>query len=219
MVSLLGGLLRWGWRLFLAGLVLFVILVVLGRFLPLPSTLMLGRWATGQEVTRIWQPLEAMSPALVSGVVASEDQRFCQHRGVDFVALEEVLSDEDGPSRGASTVTMQVAKNMFLWPGRSYLRKGLEIPVALVIDFAWGKKRVMEVYLNVAEWGEGIFGAEAAAQHYYKKSARALSEAEAARMVAALPNPFTRAADRSSTGSRRVLRRMDDVVGLTDCVR
>ena len=108
---------------------------------------------------------------------------------------------------------------MFLWPGRSYLRKGLEIPVALVIDLAWGKKRVMEVYLNVAEWGEGIFGAEAAAQHYFRKPARSLSEAEAARMVAALPNPILRAADRSSAGSRRVLRRMDDVAGLSACVR
>ena len=218
-MSLLGGVMRWLVRLIVAGIVIFASLVLLGRFLAMPSTLMLGRWATGREVTRVWQPIEAMSPALVSGVVASEDQRFCQHRGVDFVALEEVLSDEDGPSRGASTVTMQVAKNMFLWPGRSYLRKGLEIPVALVIDLAWGKKRVMEVYLNVAERGEGIFGAEAAAQHYFRKPARSLSEAEAARMVAALPNPILRAADRSSAGSRRVLRRMEEVAGLSACVR
>ncbi len=132
--------------------------------------------------------------------------------------LQNVLDDEGGPGRGASTITMQVAKNVYLWPGRSYIRKGLELPLALVIDLAWGKRRVMEVYLNVAEWGEGIFGAEAAAQHYFSKSARALNAAEAARLASVLPNPILRDAGRASTASRRVLGRMGGVDGLTECV-
>ena len=101
-------------------------------------------------------------------------------------------ADEDGPARGASTITMQTAKNVFLWPGRSAIRKGLEIPVALFIDFLWGKRRVLEVYFNLAEWGDGIFGAEAAAQHYFHKSAKQLTLQEAALLASALPNPHLR---------------------------
>ncbi len=209
---------RWLVRIALAAMLLFILLVALGRFLPMPSTLMLGRWAIGENVTRNWKPLVEISPALVNAVIAAEDQRFCAHWGVDFIALREVLSSEDGPSCGASTITMQVAKNMFLWPGRSVVRKALELPVALVIDLVWGKHRVMEVYLNIAEWGDGIFGAEASARHYFNKSARTLDATEAARMVAALPNPILRAADQPSNTSRRVRQRMNGVEGLTDCV-
>ncbi len=139
-------------------------------------------------------PSEEISPNLRGAVIASEDSLFCRHHGVDWGALREVLdeADEDGPSRGASTITMQTAKNVFLWPGRSAIRKGLEIPVALFIDFLWGKHRVLEVYFNIAEWGDGIFGAEAAAQHYFHKSARQLSLQEAALLASALPNPHLR---------------------------
>ncbi len=126
----------------------------------------MGPWLTQAPVTRHWQPLDDIAPTLVRAVIASEDQRFCQHSGVDFGALAEVLDDPDGPSRGASTINMQLVKNVYLWPGRSYIRKGLEIPLALVVDLAWGKRRVMEVYLNVAEWGDGLFGIEAAARHH-----------------------------------------------------
>lgn len=209
---------RWLRRLLLALILAFAASLVLGRFLPVASTLMLGRWVTFQPVTRDWVPLSAISPALARAVIASEDQRFCDHWGVDFVELQAVLDDEGGPARGASTITMQVAKNVYLWPGRSYIRKGLEIPLALLIDTLWGKRRVMEIYLNVAEWGEGLFGAEAAAQHYFKKSARALNAAEAARLASVLPNPILRDAGRASTASRRVLGRMGGVGGLTDCV-
>ena len=101
-------------------------------------------------------------------------------------------ADEDGPSRGASTITMQTAKNLFLWPWRSAIRKAIEIPLALFIDFAWPKRRVLEVYLNIAEWGDGLFGAEAAAQHYFQKSAKRLSLQEAALLASALPNPHLR---------------------------
>lgn len=200
--------------LILAGLLLY-------RFVPAPSTLMLGRWLTLQPVSRDWVPLQRISPNLIRAVIAAEDQRFCQHRGVDWVELNAVLEDEDGPSRGASTLTMQTAKNVFLWPGRSYLRKGLEIPLAMAIDLVWQKQRVIEVYLNVAEWGEGVFGAEAAAQTYFGKSAAALTPAEAARLAGALPNPILRNPAKPSRGLQsaagRVQRRVGQLGPLGDC--
>lgn len=205
-------------RLLLALLLAFVASLALGRFLPVASTLMIGRWVTFQPVERDWVPLSSISPALPRAVIASEDQRFCSHWGVDFVELRAVLEEEEGPGRGASTITMQVAKNLYLWPGRSYIRKGLELPIALLIDTIWGKRRVMEIYLNVAEWGEGIFGAEAAARHYFRKPASALNAAEAARLASVLPNPILRDAGRASTASRRVLGRMGGVGDLTACV-
>lgn len=210
----------WTWvkRLGVVALVTIVLSLLWGRFWPIPSTLMLGRWVTGKPVMREWASLEQISPHLVRAVIASEDQRFCTHWGVDFVELGGVLSDPDGPSRGASTLTMQVAKNVYLWPGRSYIRKVLELPLALVIDLAWGKSRVMEVYLNLAEWDEGIFGAQAAARHHFRKSARDLSAAEAARLAALLPNPLARDARQPSGASRRIVARMAEISGLTGCV-
>lgn len=202
-----------------AFLIVFALSLALGRVMPVASTLMLGRWLSGAPVARQWVGFEAIAPALVSGVVAAEDQRYCAHWGVDFIALREVLDDEDGPSRGASTITMQVAKNVYLWPGRSYLRKALEIPLAFVLDLAWGKRRVMEVYLNVAEWGEGVFGAEAAARHHFGKGAAALSATEAARLVAILPNPLQRSTEKPSAASRRVRDRMEGVRPLLECLR
>lgn len=175
-----------------ATLLLPLALVVLYGFVAPVSTLMLGRWLTGQRASRDWVPLGAIAPALPRAVINAEDSRFCLHRGVDWDALNAVMeaSDEDGPSRGASTIAMQTAKNIFLWRGRSYLRKALEIPLALAIDALWGKSRVMEVYLNVAEWGEGLFGAEAAARHYFHKGAKALAPREAALLASVLPNPI-----------------------------
>ena len=203
----------------LIGLVaLLVASLALGRFVPLPSTLMLGRWVTGQDVTREWVPLSRIAPILAEAVIAAEDQRFCQHWGVDLVELQKVLDDEEGVSRGASTLTMQVAKNVYLWPGRSYLRKAIEIPLALLVDISWGKARVMEVYLNVAEWGEGLFGAEAAARHYFGKPASALSPAEAARLAAALPNPLERDPRRPSLASRRISGRITGIAPYSACV-
>lgn len=211
------GLLRFGLGLAL----LLVGLVLLYGFVPVPSTLMLGRWLTFQPVERQWVALADISPHLVRAVIASEDQRYCSHRGVDWVELDAVMDDEDGPSRGASTLTMQTAKNVFLWPGRSYLRKGLEIPLALVLDLAWGKQRVMEVYLNVAEWGDGLYGAEAASQRYFGKPASRLSPAEAARLAAALPNPLLRDPGKPGGSLRaaagRVQRRLGQIGTLADC--
>lgn len=220
-----GGLVGRLWRrLWLAIFLLFgalVLALVLYRFVPVPSTLMLGRWLTLQPVERQWVPLEQISPNLIRAVIAAEDQRFCSHAGVDWVELNAVLEDEDGPNRGASTLTMQTVKNVFLWPGRSYIRKGLEIPLALVADFVWPKPRVIEIYLNVAEWGEGVFGAEAASQRYFNKPAAKLSAAEAARLAGALPNPILRDPAKPNralqSASGRVQRRLGQLGPLGDC--
>ena len=195
-----------------------VVILVAGlayRFVTPVSTLMLARWATLRPVDRVPVPLDAIAPALPMAVIASEDARFCSHRGVDWGALREVIGDaeDDAPSRGASTIAMQTAKNLFLWPGRSYIRKALELPIALYVDLLWGKRRVMEVYLNMAEWGDGVFGAEAAARRHFGKSARNLTPGEAALLAAALPNPHLRNAGRPSARHRalagRLLARME----------
>jgi monofunctional biosynthetic peptidoglycan transglycosylase len=178
----------------LALLVVLAGLLVLWRAMPPVSTLMLARWVTFHGVERTWVPLARISPRLIAAVITSEDGQFCRHHGVDWGALNEVITDadEDGLSRGASTITMQTAKNLFLWPQRSTIRKGLEIPLALVLDRAWGKRRVLEVYLNIAEWGDSLFGAEAAARRYFHKSASDLTQREASLLATALPNPILR---------------------------
>lgn len=192
---------------------------------PPVSTLMLGRWITLQPVTREYVSLDHISPHLPLAVMTSEDSRFCEHRGVDWDALREVVedADEDGPSRGASTIPMQAAKNLFLWPSRSYIRKGLEIPVALYLDLIWPKRRMMEIYLNMAEWGEGVFGAEAAAQKYFGKSARSLNAREAALLARALPNPLVRNPARPKPGHRALAGqlqvRMVRAAPFTDCLK
>jgi monofunctional glycosyltransferase len=182
----LGLVLLWVFAVFWLGLAYSLV--------PPVSTLMLSRWVTLRPVERTAVELEAISPHLPLAVMTSEDARFCEHNGVDWDALRDVVqgADEDGPSRGASTIPMQTAKNLFLWPSRSYLRKGLELPVALYVDLVWPKRRMMENYLNIAEWGEGVFGAEAAARRYFKKPARSLTRREAALLATALPNPFRR---------------------------
>ena len=144
-------------------------------------------------VTRTWVGLDAMAPSLAASVVMSEDGRFCEHHGVDWQELMKVLDRNAGPNRGASTVTMQTVKNLFLWQSPlSYLRKAIEIPLALYADLVWSKRRTMEIYLNVVEWGPGIFGAEAAAEAYFKRPAKDLTPGQAALLVAALPNPIER---------------------------
>ena len=171
------------------------------------STLMLWRRATGARVERIWMPLSAITPALPRAVIAAEDGRFCVHRGIDFGELRAAIEDADELSemRGGSTVAQQTAKNLFLWQGRSVVRKALEFPLALWLDLVLGKRRLMEVYLNIAEWGpDGEFGAEAAARSAYGKPARDLSSHEAALLAAILPNPRLRSAGRPGPGVRRL---------------
>ncbi|ACK49789.1 monofunctional biosynthetic peptidoglycan transglycosylase [Methylocella silvestris BL2] len=164
------------------------------RYVTPTSTLMLARYIQGKPVDRVFVPLNQISPNLRAAVIASEDSLFCRHHGVDWSALQEVIdsADEDGPARGASTITMQTAKNLFLWPSRSVIRKAIEIPLALIIDFLLPKRRVLEIYLNIAEWGEGLFGAEAAARRYFQKGADRLDARQAALMASALPNPRMR---------------------------
>ena len=204
---------RWLLRVFLV-LILVCIAALLVQSLIRPvSTLMLARWALREPVDRRWIPLSAVSPRLVAAVILSEDGQFCRHHGVDVSALRAVIEKRGAPSRGASTLTMQVAKNLFLWPGRSYLRKGLEIPIAIVLDALWGKKRVLEAYLNIAEWGQGVFGAEAAAEHDFGKDAASLTSFEAALMASALPNPILRNVTRPSRRHRFLALRL---VGLQD---
>ncbi len=205
------------------GLVLVLALGLVYSAVTPPSTLMLGRWLTLQPVAREAVPLSGISPNLVQAVMTSEDQRFCLHHGVDLGALRDVVEDEEGPSRGASTIAMQTVKNVVLWPGRSYVRKALEIPLAAAFDALWGKRRMMEVYLNVAEWGDGIYGAQAAARHWFGKDARALTRQEAALMAAALPNPILRSAGKPSRTVRaiagRIQARTGQVEGLMGCLR
>jgi len=191
----------------LVALLLPYLLAPLYRFVDPVSTLMLGRWVTGKRVERTWVPLAAMSAALPRSVLVAEDARFCTHRGVDFGELRAAIEDADDLSemRGGSTIAQQTAKNLFLWPGRSVVRKALEFPLALWLDLVLGKRRLMEIYLNIAEWGpNGEFGAEAAARRAFNKPARDLSAREAALLAAILPNPLRRSAARPGPGVRRL---------------
>ncbi|WP_420412856.1 monofunctional biosynthetic peptidoglycan transglycosylase [Roseibium sp.] len=182
------------------------VLTVMYSVVPPVSTLMLARYVQFLWVDRQWVPLEDISPNLIKAVIASEDGGFCVNHGVDWGALKnqvEALRDGERP-RGASTITMQTAKNLFLWSGRSYIRKGMEIPLALMLDAVLTKKRILEIYLNIAEWGEGIFGAEAAAHAWFGKPAKGLSQTQAARLATALPNPRGRNPANPSAGHRRL---------------
>jgi monofunctional biosynthetic peptidoglycan transglycosylase len=190
----------------LALFALFVVLVGLYTFVRPVSTLMLARMVEGKTYQRTYAPLKTIAPIALASIVASEDASFCDNDGVDWGSLREVLSGagKHGPSRGASTITMQTAKNLFLWPGRSKIRKGIEIGMALVMGEAWSKAHTLEIYLNIAEWGEGIYGIEAAAQRYFHKSASQLNPREAALLATALPNPILRNPARPTSLQRRL---------------
>ena len=153
---------------------------------------------------------EDISPNLARAVVIAEDAAFCRHAGVDWNAVGEALDDfQDGDKpRGASTLPMQTAKNLFLWPEQNYLRKALEVPLAYFMSFVWPKQRVIEVYLNIAEWGPGIYGAEAAARYHFGTSAASLSRSEAALLAAALPSPRKRNAGRPSPRLQSIASRI-----------
>jgi monofunctional biosynthetic peptidoglycan transglycosylase len=201
-------------KLFLALLALLVAVLVL-PYLVAPlyrtghpaSALMAWRYLTGAPVSRQWVDLSAIAMPLPRSVVASEDAKFCTHRGVDWGALREAIDDaEDGePSRGGSTITQQVAKNLFLWPGRSVVRKALELPLALWIDFVLPKPRILELYLNIAELGPtGQFGAQAGSLYAFGHGAAMLTPREAALLAAILPNPHIRSARNPGPGVRRL---------------
>lgn len=188
-------------------LLLPYLLTPLYRVIDPVSTLMLARWALGKRVERIFVPLERIAPVLPRSVIASEDGRFCSHRGVDWTEIKASIGDAEDitEARGGSTITQQTAKNLFLWGGRSFVRKGLEFPLALWINLVLPKRRVMEIYLNIAEWGpNGEFGVEAGSRHAFGKPAAQLSAGEAALMAAMLPNPKRRSAKAPRPGVRRI---------------
>ena len=187
-------------------LLVFLGLLLMDTVATPVSTLMVGRLLTGKSYERTYVPLQEIAPVLVASVIASEDSRFCRNDGVDWDSLHQVMdeADADGPSRGASTITMQTAKNLFLWPGRSAIRKGIEIAIALGLGKVWTKAHTIEVYLNIAEWGDGIFGVEAASQRYFEKSASRLDAREAALLATALPNPILRDAGDPEPFQRRL---------------
>jgi monofunctional glycosyltransferase len=197
-------------------------LVVLYRDVPpLVTPLMLLRLLDGSGIHKSWRPLREISPNLVRAAMAAEDGKFCSHDGFDWKAIEEdwQRNHRGGQLLGASTISMQTAKNLFLWPDRSWPRKGLEVYFTLLIELAWPKWRIMELYLNVVEWAPGVYGAEAAAQYHFKTSAAELSAAQAARLAAVLPNPRRWSASRPSAyivGRAGIIHaRMPDVpVGL-----
>jgi monofunctional biosynthetic peptidoglycan transglycosylase len=193
--------------LLLAAVVLPYVIVPFYRSGHPSSALMAWRKVTGAPVSRQWVDLAAMAPALPRSVVASEDAKFCGHHGVDWGALREVIDDaEDGErSRGGSTITQQVAKNLFLWPGRSMVRKALELPLALWIDLVLPKQRILEIYLNVAELGpDGQFGAQTGSLYAFGRGVSQITPREAALLAAILPNPHLRSARNPGPGVRRL---------------
>lgn len=181
--------------------------VLLYRVVPPPATpLMLIRAAQGYGMTKTWRPLAEISPSLVRAVIAGEDARFCQHRGFDWDAIDAAWQRyESGRGRlvGASTISMQTAKNLFLWPGRDWPRKALEAWFTVWIETFWSKRRIIEMYLNIVEWGPGLYGAEAAARHYFGKPAALLTSIEAARLAAVVPDPLDRSARNPGPATRR----------------
>jgi len=182
----------------LSFLILSVMSVVAYRFLPVPVTILQLSRCVEQfnddrpiRLRKDWRALERISPHLQLAVVCAEDQKFPQHRGFDIAAIEQAIErNRQGKKlRGASTISQQTAKNVFLWEGRTWLRKGLEVYFTALIELLWGKERILEVYLNVIEMGDGIYGAEAASQAYFKKEAAKLTRAEAALLASVLPSP------------------------------
>lgn len=171
------------------------------------STLMLADLALFRGYDRQWVELDDISPNVVKAVMMSEDGQFCAHNGVDWGQLRGVVQDAlDGEAtRGASTITMQTAKNLFLWNGRSFLRKTLELPLALFANTLWSKRRTMEIYLNIAEWGPGLYGIEAAARHYFKVPAAKLSLRQATLLAVSLPNPVLRKASKPTRNMTRLV--------------
>ncbi len=227
-----GGMTAWRWIWLAIKCLVGVIVAVHAYalilwFAPVPGTLnMAGRVVQGTDVYYSWTRLEDVSPHLVRAVIAAEDTRFCEHSGVDLDAIKTALDErvDSGRVRGASTLTQQTAKNVFLWNGGGYARKGAEAWMAVFIDGIWGKSRVLEAYLNVAEWGDGLYGAQAAAYGRFGKPASDLTEFESARLAAVLPSPnkwrVNPAGPYVQQRTRTILARMQVVTrdGLDHCV-
>ena len=178
-----------------------VTIVLLLRWVPPPtSAFMLQQRLSGIAVDYQWVPMDRISPHAALAVIASEDQNFFDHWGVDLKAIADAIADNRASKRprGASTISQQVVKNLFLWPGRSYVRKGIEVYFTLLMEMLWPKHRILEVYLNIAEMGNGVFGVDAASQRFFHKPAARLNSRESATLAAILPNPKRMFADRPS---------------------
>lgn len=204
--------LRRNWRRLVLAAAVFaalpyvLILLYAVEFVRPVSTLMLRDLVLLRGYDRQWVAFEDISPSLVQAVMMSEDGQFCRHAGVDWGEMQAVVGEAlaGEQTRGASTIPMQTAKNLFLWNGRSFLRKAMEVPLAVAADFVWSKRRLMEIYLNIAEWGPGIYGVEAAARHHFKVPAAKLSRRQAALLAVSLPNPYTRNASKPGRGLQRL---------------
>jgi monofunctional biosynthetic peptidoglycan transglycosylase len=204
-----------------------IMMTLVYTIVPPPfSNLMILRLFSGNGITKDWVSIDNMSPYLPRAVITSEDARFCEHNGVDWVefqgVIDDVFDDDEGPIRGASTISMQTAKNLFLWDGRNFIRKGLEIPMAYWMDFVWSKRRMIEVYLNIVEWAPGVYGAEAASEFHFHKPVSKLSRREAALLAAVLPNPIKRKAGKPSKRvnfiANRILLRMTGMDSYLTCI-
>lgn len=209
---------RWAVRLIALFIGLSVAMTLIYSVVPPPVTwLMIVRLVQGYGLEKDWVPIEDMSPAMVRAAIAAEDTRFCQHDGFDWVEIEKAIDEwQRGKDlRGASTISNQVARNVFLWPSRDLFRKGLEGYFTVLIELLWSKQRIVEVYLNVAEWGPGVYGAEAAAAHHFGKTAAELSKREASLLAAVLPNPRnwspSRPGDYTVNYAARIRTRMDQL--------
>jgi monofunctional biosynthetic peptidoglycan transglycosylase len=203
------------------------IVIIYGVIPPPVTFLMVERAIEGHGLDYRWRPLAQISPALVDAAVASEDGNFCTHHGFDFDAMRRAARANDrrpNRVRGGSTISQQTAKNVFLWPGRTYIRKGLEAGFTVLIENLWGKRRIMEVYLNVVEFGPGTYGAEAAAQRFFHEDASQLAPAQAARLIAVLPKPLKWSAQAPGLYVAGRTRKIDGRIGtvreagLADCV-
>jgi len=202
-------LLRWALGAVVVVAFLFAGWITLYRWVDPPGGIYM--WQEARRlgtITHEWRPLTAISPQLARSVVAAEDANFCRHTGFDLVAIRAAL--DSGAGRGASTLTQQVVKNVFLWHGRSWVRKALEAVLTPVVELVWGKRRILEVYLNMAEFDTGRFGAQAGAQGYFSRDASALTARQAALMAAVLPSPQTRNAARPTDFLNRRARAIED---------
>jgi len=186
-------ILKKAWKVFLILLAAQLFYIIILKWVNSPITItQLSSWISGEGLKRDYVDIEDMSPNIRLAVIASEDQLFPDHNGFDINSIKDALKEKDKrrkQMRGASTISQQVAKNVFLWQGRSWIRKGLEVYTTFMIELVWGKRRILEMYLNVSEMGKGVYGIEAASRYYFKKSAKKLSRMEAALITAALPNP------------------------------
>ena len=215
-------ILRFFWLIFLWFNIISFLLVLLFKFVPVPFTPLMGIRAMehkkeNKEMTcsHDWVPIDEISLNLQKAVIASEDARFLDHWGFDFEAMQKAVKNNNKGKRlkGGSTISQQTAKNVFLWQGRSYLRKGLEAYYTVLIELIWGKKRIMEVYLNSIEMGDGVYGAEAAAKHWFRKDASSLTRYEAAGIAAILPNPRKYKASNSSSYINRRKAKISREIG------